>query len=156
MKVERLDVVALNVKNLDEAIKLFSSLLGTTFVKTTDILAKEGVKRRVIITEHADRPSEEAPQEVAISPLGLELVETTPPTAKEEIRSVAFKVSDLEQAKAEIKKKGIRLLKEWSGGGLKAAVFNPDDLHGLRLVLFEYNAPSISGTHVIINAYLQK
>ena len=32
MKIEKLEFVAVDVKNLNEAVKLFSDILGTTFI----------------------------------------------------------------------------------------------------------------------------
>lgn len=144
MKVEKLERVALTVKNLDEAIRLFSDLLGTTFERNP---AATFVKN---VTEHADRAFEETRLRVAISPIGLELIETIPPTEKEGVRSFHFKVSDLDQAKAEMKEKGIRLLAEIAYGGLKEAIFSPSDLHGGRLCLTEFEAPTA------IDAILQR
>ena len=150
MKVERLDLVAMDVKDLDEAARFFSDLFETTFENLDTLLAKDGRKSETTVTEHADRAFEEAPIKLVISPLGIELLQTIPPLEGEGTRAIAFKVSDLEQAKAELKKKGVRLLKEIRAGGFKEAIFSPDDLHGMRLALFEYEAPSIK------DAYLQR
>ncbi len=81
-KVDRLERVAINVRNLDEAMRLFSDLLGMTF----DIVPKEPIHN---ITEHADRSSEEKlrTMKVAISPQGIELVEMIPAPKKEGLRS---------------------------------------------------------------------
>lgn len=150
MKVEGLVGVALTVKNLDEAISLFSDLLGTTFEKIHSKVAKGEVKFEKTITKHADRAFEETKIKVAISPIGLELIETIPPTEKEGIRSFLLKVSNLEEAKAEMELKGIRLVAEAKIGGLKEAIYSPDDLRGARLTLVEYDAPTP------IEAILQK
>jgi predicted enzyme related to lactoylglutathione lyase len=125
MKIEKLDRVATTVEHLDEAIKFFSDLLGITFDKL---------------------PS----GKVAISPSGLELLEvgsTLPnlslPAKNEGVYCFHFKVSDLEQAKAEMEKKGIRLLREINLGTLKELIYSPDDLHGITLVLVEYKTPKV-------------
>jgi len=139
MKIEKIDRVAVAVKNLDQAEKFFADLLGTTFQRspTSDIVKT--------LTEHGQRVLKEKETKyvkVAISPTGLELVETSPPCDQEGIRSFHFKVSNLEEAKTQMKNKGIHLLTEIKHGGLKEAIFDPDDLHGIRLVLVEYDAPT--------------
>ena len=125
MKIEKLDRVATTVENLDEVISFFSDLLGITFDKL---------------------PS----GKVAISPSGLELLEvgtTLPnlalPAKNEGIYCFHFKVDDLEQAKAEMEKKGIRLLREITLGTLKELIYDPDDLHGITLVLVEYKTSRV-------------
>ena len=78
MKEEKLDGVAITVKNLDKAIQLFSDVFGATFEK----LLASGVKRSKVITEHANRAFEETQLEAALGPMGLELVETVPPAER--------------------------------------------------------------------------
>ncbi len=147
MKIEKLEPVGVNVKNLNEAVKLFSDILGTTFVNHTE----EAQKGEKTVTEHADRTFEETKFKVATDRTGyLTLIESIPPREKEGVRSLRFKVPNLEQAKAEMKQKGIRLLGEAKQGGAKVAIFSPDDLHGVRLVLMEYEAPTL------VDAFLQK
>ena len=131
MKVERLDRVAINVKNLDEAKKFFSDLLGTSF----EMSPIETLEKKEHIASTSDGLVFKG---VAISPIGLELMETSPPCKEEGIRSFHLKVTDLEEAKADMKRKGVRLVAEFRHGGLKEAIFGRDDLHGIRLVLVEY------------------
>ncbi len=135
MKVQKLERVALTVKNLEEAVKLFSNLFDTTFERCPDTVVRK-------ITEHADPAFEGLKLKIAMSPIGWELLETDPPPEKEGVRAFHFKVSNLERAKAEMKAKGIRLLAEVTYGNLKEAVFSPDDLHGARLCLAEFDAPT--------------
>ncbi|MFC1971615.1 VOC family protein [Chloroflexota bacterium] len=136
MKVEKLDRVAINVKNLDAAVKLFSDLFGINFYR----VPVEDLERTV--TEHGDRPYEELVQKVFISPTGLHLREESSPVTREGIFSFHLKVSNLEEAKAEMKAKGIRLIMEYTQGGQKGAVYSSDDLFGVRIVLVEYEGPS--------------
>ena len=136
MKVEKVDRVAINVKNLDEAVKLFSDLFGITFYR----VPQEKLKRTV--TEHGDRPFEELVHKVAISPIGLHIREESSPVTKEGVFSFHLKVSNLDEAKAEMKAKGIRLLMELTQGGQRGAVYSSDDLYGVRIVLVEYEGPS--------------
>jgi len=150
MKIEKIDRVVIHVKDLAKAERLFSDLFGTTFDEYADRIMRGEVKRERVLTEYADPSFEERGLKVAHSPIGLELIETTPPVEKEGIRSIVLKVPDLEEAKAEMKKKGVRLLLEVKLGGLKEAIFHPDDSHGVRLCLAEYQ------TNTVIAAILQK
>lgn len=136
MKIERLDRVAINVRSIEETQKFFSDLLGTKFeMSPLETLEKE---------EHVASTSDGTVfKGIAFSPIGLELIETSPPCKEEGLRSFHLKVSDIEEAKAEMKRKGVRLVAEFKHGGLKEAIFSREDLHGVRLVLVEYDAPNV-------------
>ena len=139
MKIERLELANVDVKNLDEAVKRFSDILGLTFVNAPIVKGEEKT-----ITEHADRAFEKTKlKKVAMDRRGfLALIESDPPVEKEGLRNIHFKVPNLEEAKAEMKRKGVRLLTEFKAGRLKNAIFHPDDVHGIRLCLHEYEAPT--------------
>ena len=138
MKIEKIAGTLISVKNIDETVKFFSDLLGITFEEVPP-----DIKRIKTITKYADPAAEVVKMRIAISPTGLELVETDPPPEKEGLRSVMFKVPDLEQAKADMQKKGVRLIADIKLGGLKEALFRADDLHGTRVALVEYNTPTV-------------
>ena len=141
MKIERLENIGVDVKNLDEAARLFSDLLGIQLVNTDWLVKDRGWKKTV--TEHGDRTYEETDIKLAMDRTGvLELIESDPPVEKEGLRSIQFKVSNLEEAKAEMKQKGIRLVGELEVGGLKEALYSCEDLCGIRLALIEYDAPT--------------
>jgi len=124
MKIERLDRVAIGVKNLTEATRFFSDLLGTDFYNVGVVNLSRGVSIRV-----------------AICPLGLELLEqVAPPVKVEELRSFHFKVSDLDEAKTEMEGKGFHPDSEVQLGRLKQVAYN---VHGIRLLLVEYDAPDV-------------
>ena len=145
MKVEKLERVVIGVKNLDEALKFFSGVLNISF----DIIPMDTeVKRTATTTKDEERKI--YPTKLAISPLGLALVETDPPPEKEGLRSLLLKVSDLEQAKAKMESKGITKTAEATIGGQKEAIYNADDCHGVRVVLIDYDTPDS------ISAVLQK
>ena len=140
MKIGKIEHVSINVKNLDEAVKRFSDVFGTTFV-----YSDEGVVEKTV-TEHADTtydvayvPGRGGNLKLAMDRAGcLSLVESDPPLEKEGLRSLYFKVPDIEQAKAEMKQKGVRLTAAVKAERVKEAIFNADDLHGVRVVLVEY------------------
>ncbi|MFH1382852.1 MAG: VOC family protein [Chloroflexota bacterium] len=141
MKVEKLDSVSIGVKNLDEAEKLFSDLFGMTF-KRVPYGEVEHKREMADSAGDAHRSFVGTSRRAAISPMGLRLVEMNPPVEKEGVRVFYLKVTDIEQAVAEMKRKGIRLLHETKVGNVKQAQFNPDDLHGCRIDLIEYEGPS--------------
>ena len=152
MKVERLDLVVIDVKDIDEAVKFFSDLFETPFEK----LYAPGRKfRRTVISTNAEPVEEKPKHSMAMSPfpggLGLELIQDLglelsqdPASVKQGLRSLAFKVADLEQAKTEMKEKGIRLVYEVHIGDYKAVVFNADDTYGVRIGLTEYKGDNVA------------
>ncbi|MBI4294905.1 MAG: hypothetical protein HY669_01910 [Chloroflexi bacterium] len=141
MQTERIQRVCIDVKNLDEGIKQFSAALGITFNR----VHMEPVPFDVISSGPVDPLLEKVKTTgIAVSETGVELVETDPPCAKEGIRSVIYKVPNLEESKAAMEKKGVGMMVEvvWKGG-LKEAVFGPVNLHGVRLALIEYTTPTL-------------
>lgn len=140
MKIERMEVVGINVTDLDAARSRFSELLGVDF---TPFTFGEDVPVERFETDVADAATASfAGTRIAIDPTGyLELVEV--PAGSEGFRNMHFKVTDLDEAKAELRAKGIRMVVDHKVGGLREAIFHPDDLHGIRLCLIEYDAPSM-------------
>ena len=150
MNIEKIEPVAVNVKNLDEAVKLFSDILGTTFVDLSDVKVEKTVTEHALPFEKV-KSGKGGNMRIAIDRTGfLALVESDPPMEKEGLRSIHFKVPDIEQAKAELKQKGIRLTADVKVGGMKEAIFSADDVHGVRLILNEYEAPTM------VDAFLEK
>src|SRR4030042_6866707 len=99
MKVERLDRVAINVRNIDKAQKFFSDLFGTKF----EMSPIETLEKKEHVASTSDGTVFKG---IAFSPIGLELIETNPACKEEGLRSFHLKVSDLEEAKTEMKKRG--------------------------------------------------
>ena len=96
------------------------------------------------VSQHGNSTAELAKIRIAMDTKGyLELVEYTPPVQKEGLRNIHFKVRDIEKAKAEMKKKGLRLMVDARVGGLKEAIYHPDDMFGVRFCLVEYDAPTM-------------
>ena len=122
MKAEKIDHVAIMVKDLEQAGKLFSELFETEF---TGHDVKEADVRNLM------------------SPLGIELVTPlTPdgPSAKtlerrgEGLMMLSLQVSNLKEAVAEMESRGIRRI---GGIGDKIALFHPRDVHGVMIELKE-------------------
>ena len=127
MKVEKIDRVGINVKDFDKARKLFADLLGPEFDEPTE------VKEMDMKTTHHT--------------LGLELagpINPDGPFAKsiekkgEGFSFIAFKVSNLEEAVAEMQSHGIRIAGRLASGGVRLANCNPKDTFGVSIQLAEY------------------
>jgi len=138
VKVERVEQPAINVHNLEEAIKLYSDILETEFEIFDDSVIEKTVADDAKPSEGVTRTR------IALDRTGFfELVENNPPVAQEGLRNIHVKVPDIEEAIAELQGKGIHLLARIKIGAFKEAIFNPDDLHGVRLCLVEYDTPSL-------------
>ena len=127
MKVEKIDHIAINVKDLAKAEKLFGDLFGMKF-------SKPAVFKEIDLRSSVD-------------PLGIELVEPlTPdgPTAKaiesrgEGVSLISFKVSGLQDAVAAMESRGVRLVARFDRPKMKVAIFHPKDTYGVMIELVEY------------------
>jgi hypothetical protein len=138
MNVEKIEILAVDVKNLDEAIKKFSDILGTTFHNFGELTGQKTT------TEASDLAFEKTRIKFAIDRRGfMELIESIPPVQKEGMRNIHYKVPSLDEAKEEMRLKGYRLIADVKMGNLKEAIFNPEDCCGIRLCFIEYNEPSL-------------
>jgi methylmalonyl-CoA epimerase len=127
MKVEKIDHVAIRVRDLGKATKFFSDLLGTEFSEIGE--------------------SEELDIRSVMDPLGIEIVEPLTPdgvTARaikqrgEGLVLISLKVSDLEEGLAETKAQGIEVVSRTEHSGRKLAVLHPRDTYGVMIELIEY------------------
>ncbi len=132
MKVLKIDHLGIAVNSIEEAKKLFHNILGLKFEGT------ETVQEQKVTT--------------AFFPVGdseVELLESTAPDGPiakylekrgEGIQHIAFRVENLEEALAELKEKGIRLIDEKprkGAGGAKIAFLHPKSTHGVLIELSE-------------------
>jgi methylmalonyl-CoA epimerase len=127
MKVESIDHVAIQVRDLQKAKRFFADLFGTKFTDLGEV--------------------EEMDVRSSIDRLGIELIEPLTPngvTAKslerrgEGLTLLSLKVSSLEEAVAEMESKGIRLIGRIEHEKMKAALFHPKDIYGVMIELIEY------------------
>ena len=133
MKVEKIDRVVIRVKDMDKAKRFFTDLLGGEFGEP-------------FINKPADLISHR-------HPVGIDLVAPLSPdgptaTALEKrgegIAILALEVSNLEEAIAEMKSRGIKLV---AGGPeraehhpeRRAAIFHPKDTYGVMIELVQHN-----------------
>lgn len=129
MKALKLDHVGIAVSNLDEALKLYTEVLGLE-VHGTEVVEEQKVR-------------------VAFLPVGdteVELLESTSPdgpVAKfierngEGVQHLAFKVENIEEAIQDMLDKGMRMIDEtprYGAGGAKIAFMHPK---GTNRVLVE-------------------
>lgn len=132
MKILKIDHLGIAVNSIEEAKKLFHDILGLKFEGT------ETVEEQKVTT--------------AFFPVGdseVELLESTAPDGPigkylekrgEGIQHIAFRVDNLDQALAELKDKGIRLIDEkprQGAGGAKIAFLHPKSTHGVLIELSE-------------------
>jgi len=132
MKVLGLDHVAIAVKNLDEAIKKFSALLGSDYV--VEEVPEENVK-------------------IAMFRLGNVRIELLQPLSEqsavakfiekrgEGIHHIAVRVENIDEACRKLREAGYRLVYETprsvAGGKRRINFVHPKDLHGVLLELVE-------------------
>jgi hypothetical protein len=171
MRVEKLDRVALQVKNAEKLMDLFSDLFETTFEEYFggDETKGEARREQKVLTEHDDvglttvrvvtenedehlrSIRERRKQGAAIKcfinqDLGLEMFDigkAVLPPEKEGVLYVAFKVSNLDEALAEMRRKGFHLIELGKVGAYREAIFRADDFAGMRLGLVEYPTPTV-------------
>lgn len=135
MDVEKIEILGFNVRDLDEAIRKFSDVLGTTFHTFGDeaqtvesqLSSYQGVKARAAIDRRGF----------------IELVQSTPSVEKDAVRNIHFKVPNVDDAVKEMILKGYRLIDVVTIGGLKEAIFDPEDFCGIRLCFVEYDEPTL-------------
>jgi methylmalonyl-CoA epimerase len=126
MKVKHIDHIGIAVKSLDQAGKFYTEALGLK-VHDIETVAEQKVKVSFI----------------PITDSEIELLESTHedgPVAKfiaskgEGIQHLAFRVENIEEALAELKAKGVRLIDEKpriGAGGAKIAFIHPKETNGV-------------------------
>jgi methylmalonyl-CoA/ethylmalonyl-CoA epimerase len=132
MKILKIDHLGIAVRSITEARKIFQDTLGLKF-EGTETVAEQKVT-------------------TAFFPVGdseVELLESTAPDGPiakylekrgEGIQHIAFRVENLEEALAELREMGIRLIDEKprkGAGGAKIAFLHPKDTHGVLIELSE-------------------
>ena len=137
MKVEKIEVFGIDVKNLEKAMTFFSEVFNIEFQHFRLVQAS------AVDAQDAKQPDLSATR-IAIDKSGFfELIETQPAPEREGNRNIHFKVSDIGEAKAELQRRGVRVVADHRVGGLREVILHPDDVFGIRLCLIEYNAPSM-------------
>jgi len=133
MKVERLDVTTIYVKDLDKAMKFFSDLFETEFLEPwpTMMDTRETVDRRWGIN--------------LATPLTPDGVSSKVMASKGEgLITTGFKVPNLDEAVAEMKSRGIKLVAREKIGAGEYACFHPSDTFGAMILLVEYKEENLA------------
>jgi methylmalonyl-CoA/ethylmalonyl-CoA epimerase len=135
MKALGLDHVGIAVENLDEALELYTKLLGLE-LKGTEVVEAQKVR-------------------TAFLPIGgteVELLESTDPEGPigkfiasrgAGVQHLAFRVDDIEASLAELKAAGVRLIDEvprYGAGGARIAFLHPKSTKGVLVELCERKA----------------
>ncbi len=130
--VSKLDHIGIAVSNLEESVKFYEDILGLK-LQGIEIVEEQKVK-------------------VAFLPLGdteIELLEATSSDSPIEkfiekkgqgIQHIALRVEDIDEALAEAKEKGIRLIDEkprYGAGGARIAFLHPKSTNGVLIELCE-------------------
>lgn len=119
MRIDQIDQVTINVKNLEESVKLFSETLGITFLPPRDVTVGKTRLR------------------FAWSPLGLGLVESDPPEP-EGFRAIGLKIDNLAELKENMTQAGLQPLLEVERENFREAHYA---LGGVRFSIAEYPDP---------------
>ncbi len=132
MKIVKVDHIGIAVKSIDATGEFYAGLMGLEFA------GSETVSEQHVTT--------------AFFPVGdteIELLESTSPDGAiakyiesrgEGIQHIAFRVEDLEEALAELKAKGVRLIDEkprLGAGGARIAFLHPKSTFGVLVELCE-------------------
>lgn len=128
MNIEKIDHVAIRVRDSKQACKFFADVFGMNF---------------------GEYESKELDIKGAIDPLGIEIIEPLTPggiAAKslerygEGLALLSLKVSNLDEAVTEMENHGIRIVSRLDVGELRIALFHPEDTYGAMIELIEYQS----------------
>ena len=127
MRIEKIDHVALLVKDIEKAEKFFADLFETKFAALGEI-------KEMDVTSMIEPSGIEI-----IQPLSLDGISArTMKNRGEGLSLLSLKVLDLDEAMAEMKSRGIRLTQKFELGSAKVALFHPKDTYGVFIELIEY------------------
>jgi methylmalonyl-CoA epimerase len=124
---EKIDRIAIAVKDLDKAADFFSDLLGIEF----DIVGS----------------SQELGMRGGYSACGLELIEPTHPDSivgrflqqrGEGMWALVLKVKNMDEMIKKFKEKGLKVAGDVTVGAMREVAFHPKGSYGVEIVLAEY------------------
>jgi methylmalonyl-CoA/ethylmalonyl-CoA epimerase len=130
MKIKRIAHLGIVVKNLDAALELFTGALPLNLVHTEDY---QGMKIGFI-------PVGDSSIELLQDVSGSSSIKKFLDNNGEGIHHIAFEVDDIEQAVAELKEKGVKLVDEQprpGAHGMHVAFMHPKATHGILMELVE-------------------
>ena len=134
MKCLNIDHIGVAVKNLEEAAKLYTDILG---IKSAGIEEVDEQKVKVMFLpcgdcefELLESTSEDGPVAVFIEKFG------------EGVQHIAVRVDDIDSAISQLKNRGVRMIDEtprYGAGGARIAFVHPKSTNGVLLELCERN-----------------
>jgi len=135
MKVKHIDHIGIAVNGIETAGKFYTDILGLKIAEVENVADQKVNVAFIPITD----------SEVEL----LESTDPDGPVAKyiqargEGIQHVAFRVENIEEALAELKEKGVRLIDQEprnGAGGAKIAFIHPKETNGVLVELCERNS----------------
>jgi len=132
MKVKHIDHIGIAVKSLDQAGRFYTEVLGLPIAETETVEDQKVTVAFIPITDSE-----------------VELLESTDPDGPvaryiaskgEGIQHIAYRVENLEEALAELKEKGVRLIDQEprkGAGGTRIAFIHPKETNGVLVELCE-------------------
>jgi len=132
MKIKHIDHIGIAVKSIEEGKRFFADILGLKFEKT-EVIEEQKVKTGFFPVTDSE----------------LELLESTEPdgpVAKfieargQGVQHIAFRVENLDEALAELKERGVRLIDQEprkGAGGARIAFIHPKETSGVLVELCE-------------------
>jgi len=132
MKIKHIDHIGIAVKSIEEGKRFFADILGLKFEKT-EVIEEQKVKTGFF----------------PITDSELELLESTEPDGPvaefiesrgQGVQHIAFRVENLDEALAELKEKGVRLIDQEprkGAGGARIAFIHPKETSGVLVELCE-------------------
>jgi methylmalonyl-CoA/ethylmalonyl-CoA epimerase len=127
LKIEKIDHVAIRVRDLQKARKFFSEVFGLDFRElgnSTDLDIKSIMDTNGI--ELVEPLLPDGPNSRLIAKYG------------EGLTLLSLKVSNLDQALNELKEKGVRVTARVQANDMLIAVLHPKDTFGVMIELIEY------------------
>lgn len=130
MKVEGIDHIHIIVRDLDKAVAFYENVFGVKFIKEMNAEQfKSRIRFGLLGNVALEMGSPYSPDTFAAKFLEQR---------GEGIQALSVKVADIEEAKREMKARGIRQVAEAGGRLLKEAHFHPKDCFGVLFELCEY------------------
>jgi len=132
MKIKHIDHIGIAVKDLEKAGRFYTDVLGLTIQDTETVTDQKVTVAFIPITD----------SEVEL----LQSTEPDGPVAKyiesrgEGIQHIAYRVENIDEALAELKEKGVRMIDQEArkgAGGARIAFIHPKETNGVLVELCE-------------------
>ncbi len=132
MKLEKLDHIGIAVEKIDAALPVWEGMLGLVLQGTEEVVEQ---KVRTAFLPVGDSEVELLESLDPEGPIGKFIA-----AKGQGVQHLAFRVENIEQAPAELKGKGVRLIDEtprYGAGGARIAFLHPKSTGGVLIELCE-------------------